>query len=369
MGVNTVYLLFIVGMLFIFSFVRNSTFIVPRTNKFYSMAIWINVLNYIAYMMRPVFERYHLVILANIDEIVIYAGSPMIAFFLLFCTCKKNGLIYKAVCICQLVFSIICVGSCFTGWMFVVDSNAVYSRGPLNPFAFGYSVLLELAWVICLLIEYKTATAKEKIKIVSIAVIEGVAISFQLWDSTIKTSLLGSSFLLILFYIFLIEIEGQYDKLTKVFNLRAYSVATTGLSNNYSIIVFDINGLKGVNDTLGHDEGDRLIKGIADSIQACGLESTSVYRIGGDEFVMIVKSVSNEILDRITSNIKENYSKLEKELGYEVSTSIGVAVNTTGMEYDKLFRIADSNMYDDKREYYSRTGKDRRVSPIRMIEK
>lgn len=88
-------------------------------------------------------------------------------------------------------------------------------------------------------------------------------------DSTYKYSILGSSFVLILFYIFQIEIECKYDKMTKIFNQRYYSIVTESLSNNYSVIVFDINGLKAVNDTLGHEAGDKLIKSVAESLQKC----------------------------------------------------------------------------------------------------
>lgn len=361
MGTATIYLFFMVGMVFILSFVRNSTFIAKRANKFYCYAIIVNIFSYAGYIFRDILAEKQLVLLANLDEIVIYVGSALIAFFLLLCNCRKNGRAYKAAIITQIIYIIMCVASVFTGWLFVIDETGKYSRGPLSTLAFVYAGILEIVWVIYLLREYRSAVLYDKVKIVLVALIELIAIAIQVVDSTYKYSLLGSSFFIILFYIFLIEVEGKYDKMTKVYNQGFYSIAIGNLVNNYSIIVFDINGLKSVNDNLGHEYGDKLIKGVADSLKEGAGEKGSVYRIGGDEFVMLVRTTSQEVLDEIIAEIKKLYVQKAAELGFEeMSTSIGTAINTTEMDYTNLFRLADAGMYKDKSEYYTRTGKDRR---------
>ncbi|MBO2516070.1 MAG: hypothetical protein CW338_02165 [Clostridiales bacterium] len=359
MGVNSVYLFFIIGMFFILSFVRNSTFIARRTVNLYSLAILVNIVSYAAYMLRSVLEQHQLVICANIDEILIYAGSPLIAFFLLLCSFRKNSPAYRAVCVSQAVYTLLCVSSAFTGWLFRVDSGAAYSRGPLSVIAFIYAGGLELIWVVSILIEYRSAQMQEKIKIVSVALIELVAIVMQVFDSSYKFSLLGSSFFLILFYIFQIEIEGKYDKMTKVLNKRCYSIVTGRLNNNYAIIVFDINGLKTVNDTRGHEYGDMLISAAAESIQAGAGENCSVYRIGGDEFVLITRSTDRGELDSITGRIRQQFLSRQQALGMEISAAAGSAVNTADMDYTNVFRLADAQMYEDKRDYYRQAGSGR----------
>lgn len=362
MGTNAIYLFFTIGMIFILAFVGNSTFIERRANFFYSGAIIVNISSYLGYIGRAVFEQYQMVFLANVAEIVIYAGSPLMAFFLLICTGKKNGVIYKVALVGQIMYTILCVSSVFTGWFFVVDEFGKYSRGPVTVLAFAYAGVLELVWVISLLVEYKTVVIKEKLQIISVALIELIAIAIQVVDSSYKYSILGSSFLLILFYIFQIEIECKYDKMTKIFNQRYYSIVTDELSNNYSIIVLDINGLKAVNDNLGHEYGDKLIKAVADSLQKGAGESGKAFRIGGDEFAIIVKDTKKEKIDSIIRNIRLYFQLKESELSMEVSASIGTAINTNEMDFVNLFRIADADMYKDKSEYYTRTGKDRRVN-------
>lgn len=360
MGTSVIYLFFAIGMMFILFFVGNSAFISHRANTFFCIAVVINIIDYIGYIMRVVCEQYHLVTIAYINEIIIYGGASLLAFCILMCSCTKGSKVYKVVIVAQIIYTILCLSSVYTKLFFVIDENGKYSRGHLSVASFAYAGVLELVWMTCLLIEYKNVVLKEKILIISVALIELVAIVIQVMDSTYKYSILGSSFVLILFYILQIEIECKYDKMTKIFNQRYYSIVTESLSNNYSVIVFDINGLKAVNDTLGHEAGDKLIKSVAESLQNGAGESGSVFRIGGDEFVILVKDTKKEILDNIVSRVRIYFQLKEQELGFEVSASIGTAINTTEMDYVNLFRIADADMYKDKNAYYSRTGKDRR---------
>lgn len=360
MGTNAIYLFFAIAMLFILFFAGYSTFIAQRSNTFYCAAIIVNISSYLGYIFRLIFEQHQWVAAAHINEIVIYAGSPLIAYFMLLCNCERKSKVYKITSIGQILYTLLCISSVFTGWLFVIDDVGKYSRGPLSVVAFAYAGVLELVWVIYLLIEYKSIVFREKILIVSVAFIEMIAIVIQVIDTTYKYSILGSSFVLILFYIFQIEIECKYDKMTKIFNQRYYSIVTGTLTNQYAIIVFDINGLKAVNDNMGHEYGDKLITGVADSLKKGAGENNSVFRIGGDEFVIIVKDTKEAEIEKLIHNVKLYFQLKESELGMEVSASIGTAINTTEMDYVNLFRIADANMYKDKQAYYTRSGRDRR---------
>ncbi|SFG62165.1 GGDEF domain-containing protein [Oribacterium sp. WCC10] len=105
---------------------------------------------------------------------------------------------------------------------------------------------------------------------------------------------------------------ANYDPLTGVKNKHAYIDAEAKLNSlieenespDFAIIVFDLNGLKTINDTLGHQAGDQFIK------DGCSLicdyfKHSPVYRIGGDEFVAIAQDHDYLHLDEIM-----NYSKL-----------------------------------------------------------
>ena len=146
------------------------------------------------------------------------------------------------------------------------------------------------------------------------------------------------------------------DSMTGVRNKHAYSEAESHLNqrirendiDKLAVIVCDINGLKHVNDTLGHAAGDQLIKDASALI--CGhFTHGAVYRIGGDEFVVILKDkgydTMNEDLAEINRVVEENIEK------NEVVVSIGYSELTPEdqMVHD-VFERADQMMYKRKKQ-------------------
>jgi diguanylate cyclase (GGDEF)-like protein len=126
----------------------------------------------------------------------------------------------------------------------------------------------------------------------------------------------------------------------------------------FSIAIFDINQLKIINDDYGHEEGDRVIREAASALKEAFV-SAEVYRIGGDEFVVLQEegdmAVSFEVFDRLS------VGKVDPEKGIDISLSGGYAVfqQEYDREYSAVFIRADKAMYDDKRLYYQ-FHKDRR---------
>ena len=123
------------------------------------------------------------------------------------------------------------------------------------------------------------------------------------------------------------------------------------------IVVFDVNNLKRVNDTLGHSAGDQMIKKGAETIgQAFALEKGDCYRIGGDEFVVLL------VGKRIAERCEQAVGRLREELntynsgqnrGYDLSIASGYAVydeSCAEMTLTELFEIADARMYENKKK-------------------
>ncbi len=156
------------------------------------------------------------------------------------------------------------------------------------------------------------------------------------------------------------------DELTGLYNRRGYEVDCDEINKEnalteYSIIMMDLNGLKFVNDNIGHEAGDELIIGAAKCMENAFTGHGNVYRVGGDEFVALLKGTkeiveaSVETLDYLTSKYKGKYIS-------ELSVSKGVVVCSEHPElsFEELKAMADKLMYADKDEYYRRTGKNRR---------
>lgn len=168
------------------------------------------------------------------------------------------------------------------------------------------------------------------------------------------------------------KIEAEYnnrqliekDSLTSLYNRRSYEHELQLVKINkvpVAICAFDINGLKDVNDTLGHSAGDELIVGSAYCINEVFGKYGKVFRTGGDEFMAILdKEVGNT--DRMH---QEFISLMSSWKGREVSginVSCGIAIVNSDYEtrLEEALKEADKLMYIEKRQYYERTGIERR---------
>jgi diguanylate cyclase (GGDEF)-like protein len=121
-------------------------------------------------------------------------------------------------------------------------------------------------------------------------------------------------------------------------------------SGSVGIIVCDVDGLKLVNDTLGHAAGDKLLIAVADILRQSFRDSDVVARIGGDEFAILLPNTLPEIIEkglgRIRASITQTNNNSEKSM---ISISIGWAISASPAELlSDAFKEADTNMYREK---------------------
>ena len=156
------------------------------------------------------------------------------------------------------------------------------------------------------------------------------------------------------------------DKLTGCFNRRAYEDDIKNITNDVDFIYLsmDVNGLKIVNDSMGHGAGDELLTGAASCMKQCFDPYGKVYRIGGDEFVAILF----QDLDQFVT-IKEQFDKMILRWSGErldtISVSCGCVFSKERqwVSMKEVANIADVRMYEEKAMYYKRNGIDRRGQP------
>jgi diguanylate cyclase (GGDEF)-like protein len=154
---------------------------------------------------------------------------------------------------------------------------------------------------------------------------------------------------------------GTHDVLTSLYN-RAYfaeELARLGRGRRYpvSLIMADLNGLKHVNDTLGHAEGDKLIRRAAEVLQASVRADDLVTRTGGDEFAIILPATTAEAAAEAAARIHKLVELNNKYHGTpELSLSIGTATGPVGANLTDVLREADDQMYVEKRAHHARYG-------------
>lgn len=126
--------------------------------------------------------------------------------------------------------------------------------------------------------------------------------------------------------------------------------AEDGRFDPVSIIVCDLDGLKFVNDTLGHNTGDTVLAASAKVISSAFRESDIVARIGGDEFAILLSQSDERITEKACDRIRQTIDRYNAA-GPEIplSISIGFAVKSdTSESMSNLFKEADDSMYRDK---------------------
>lgn len=153
-----------------------------------------------------------------------------------------------------------------------------------------------------------------------------------------------------------LEHASRYDALTGLQNRNACMEKVDALMREPScagIVYADVNGLKEINDTLGHQAGDAALRQAARLLTKCyGLENT--YRIGGDEFLVLVPLVTELDFKTSVRRLRELAA-----LKADLSIAIGSEWVADTAQLERAITKTDQRMYCDKVEYYNRRGKKR----------
>lgn len=158
-----------------------------------------------------------------------------------------------------------------------------------------------------------------------------------------------------------LEKASNKDHLTGIYNRKKFTEYSTLLINNaqryehtFSIIVIDLNKFKPINDTYGHTIGDKVLIFFTQTINKSIRETDYLFRMGGDEFYLLLSNTTYEESVIIVKNLQEQlkYSKfIYENLELEVSASFGIAqYGLDSKKIEELIKIADVRMYKNKKE-------------------
>lgn len=150
------------------------------------------------------------------------------------------------------------------------------------------------------------------------------------------------------------EDKAIRDELTGVKNKHAYAIAEeefnvrieAGKASEFAIVVCDLNGLKDVNDNFGHQTGDEFIRAGCKIICTVFAHSP-VYRVGGDEFVVIAQGADYGNIDKLLENLEKVNVRNKKKK--EVTIAVGVSKFDGQSEMSDIFDDADAKMYLNKK--------------------
>lgn len=280
--------------------------------------------------------------------------------------------------------TLIQVLSLFTGWTYYIDSENIYHHGPFYTL---YIVMYFLILVIATLQLYRYSKQfinrnKTSLYLSVLLVLSGIALQ-ELGGSEVKVVYIALTIGSILLFIHSNEYYQQradekiskqetlleIDSLTGLKSRYAYSLALDKLSR-YSrlpedmvVFMIDINGLKMVNDTMGHAAGDELIIGAAECISATFSAYGDCFRTGGDEFVAVIHAEDNDFPESLGMDLirkMTDWNRIQKYRNTGLAYGYAWAKDFPEYSIEKLISIADKCMYEQKADYYREKGRDRR---------
>ncbi|MDY5020845.1 MAG: diguanylate cyclase [Blautia sp.] len=265
--------------------------------------------------------------------------------------------------------------SVFTGWSFYIDAENYYHHGPLYLIYVAVFILAIIFVLMEFLFYGRKYKRKNRFSLCAIIFLVCLGIALQeIIGGVLRTSIFALNMGSILLFIHYSEFQQQKsdddifyqktlidtDVLTGMLSRYAYTETMKEYSQkqilpeNLVVFVIDINGLKTVNDNMGHEAGDELICGAA----ACIAEALGPYgkcfRTGGDEFAAILE-MDTKKTEEVLENLNRTAAKWKGKMVDHLSLSSGYAIarEYPEMTVDKIVNLADRMMYINKAEYHA----------------
>lgn len=148
------------------------------------------------------------------------------------------------------------------------------------------------------------------------------------------------------------------DFLTNLYNRRYFfremkEFMENNSETNFSVTMVDIDNFKSINDTYGHDAGDKVIKTLADIFIKNTKNSDLVSRFGGEEFCIVLKNINSEdnlnYLEKIRKEVEENTTVFnDKKIKFTISMGTILKDNTNNISINDLIKKSDDNLYEAK---------------------
>ncbi len=326
-------------------------------NKFYMLSLAFNTVILASELISEFAELYNWRLTNILTNVVTYTLCPSVTYCLFMMNAKKWGSKEKLMMIPGFLVAFGTLTTQWTGFVFYVDENNVYTRGSL----FAWALVVSGAYFVCVIFtsyrEYRDADIQEKLYLLGIFVVAAAGVIIQIVDTNIRSMWPTVAITLLLYYVFTLEMGAKYDYLTGVRNRNAFDKKREklGINRTYGLVIFDINGLKTINDQLGHQQGDQLISEAAKILVDTFWGYGKIYRIGGDEFALVFEKCDKETINerfRVMEKLiaKENQNKTD----WKISISYGVEIHKSDDDksYEEVFENADNKMYKMKQNYY-----------------
>ncbi len=332
-----------------FSILLKTTVFLDRKIKgrMYALIGVVFVLSIIVFLEFNLAGRGESVQLRTVLTAIRYSATPFIIAMIIYTLAMEMRWFVFLPAIALAVINMV---SIFNGMVFCIRDDCSLARGPLGYLPYVVVGLYSAALVYILFKQSnKQSTEIIPIFFLCFAFATGLILPFFLGKDYSQVFCVTIIIALFVYYVFSILQLTKKDSLTSLLNRQAYYADVGDNSKDIdAVISIDMNGLKEINDTGGHAAGDEALKALALCFLHATTSKQSVYRVGGDEFVIVCRKTSETEIHHLVERIQSNVSEAH------LSCAIGYCFcpNNTKTTREML-KESDEMMYSDKEKYYS----------------
>ena len=348
---STVVLITIVLSIIMIVHINNSNIVTENARKgfciSFTIIIFVSFLEWLTYFAdgKPLFPIW----LHTLFSAIEFSLAPALAVLWVYAI--GNIRHSRIVIMFLLAHALIEFSSIWTGTIFYIDEGNHYCRGE---YYFIYIICYTTAIAVMFFEAYYFSRKYQNRNLSSlIAAFSSLFIGIvaNMMDSEIRTAWLSVASCCVLFYIYYIELVVQSDGLTRLLNRRSYESHLAKLNYRTAVIIFDIDKFKDVNDTYGHAYGDTVLKKISKAILRCYNSKGLCYRIGGDEFCVILNKNSfrsESMIIKLNKRFSTLLEDLRRKEPAMPTVSVGYELFNGENNISDIIHNADTMMYSNK---------------------
>ncbi len=262
---------------------------------------------------------------------------------------------------CGIIFAVhtvLLIISQYTGWFYSIDAQNVYYRGPLFFLSVCFVAGFLVASVILLVKNRQWLEKNQYHSLLFMAVPPFLATVLHTLFYGISIVLNGVVLSLLIIYLNVQNRSLITDYLTGVYNRKGFDMllrekirASAG-GKSFSAILLDLDHFKGINDTFGHDTGDKALQKAVELLKECVRATDFIARFGGDEFVLLLNTSVRQELEAVVKRINAAVARFNKNGNhpFTISLSVGYAVYDAKAQQsaEDFLKLLDQMMYQMK---------------------
>lgn len=256
-----------------------------------------------------------------------------------------------------IINSILSLGSYHFNWIFTINAENLYVRGPLFIVSPMTSYFYYTLHVLVLYNNHKNVSREELTVISSLTLIPAILSIFQLYYFIYLTIWNSVGIAVVINYIFIMHEQAKRDPLTGLGNRMAYDEYLAIWSKKSNIIIsvvnIDLDGFKSINDIFGHQEGDKVLKFFARQLEEVFVGIGVAIRWGGDEFILLLNEKNRERLENYIKALNDKIDAYNEsnEMAYSIQFSCGIAIFDDSYDnVHEFIRHSDKLMYEEKQK-------------------